>query len=93
MNKFKKSDLLFLSKLDVSFELCAKTYLDEDDKKYWQLHVRAKNNGFQQEGVYYGARGEPRRYYQLNALFDTCSEIFGNCDKLLVNLFPEKAAS
>ncbi len=87
MNEFSKSELVFLSKLDLDVELTAIQDVDENGKRYWYLHVKAINNGFSQEGIHYGFRKEIRRFYQLNALFDVCQEIFGEkCKYLKVKL-------
>ena len=86
MIEFKKNDLLFLTKLELIIELSAITCVDENNKKYWKLHVKAINNTFTQEGFYHGARGEVRRFYQLNVLYETCCEIFENAKKLTIYL-------
>ena len=86
MIKYKKSDLLFLSQLDVQIKVTALPTIDEDIKRCWELYVEVENNGFNQKGFLYGARGEVRKFYQLNALVDTCMDYLGNCSELKVQL-------
>lgn len=83
MIEFKTQDLVFLSKLDLKLEIKA---IEKDDegknKPYWILSVAAENNAYKKEGVLFGARGEIRKFYQLNSLVDFCKRYVDNCKEV-----------
>ncbi len=80
MMEFKSHDLVFLSKLDLKLEIKAIEKDDELKKKpYWILCITAENNEYKETGALYGARGEIRKFYQLNSLVDFCKNYIDNC--------------
>jgi hypothetical protein len=76
----------------MEIELTAISFYDETGKIYWQLMVATNYNGNSQRGYFYGARGEPRRYYHLNALYQFCAENFGNCKYISIEIKPMQEA-
>lgn len=80
---FKLSDLAFLSRLDLNLELTA-FQEREKNKSYWVLHIKAEHSGFIKEGLLHGARGEVRKFSQLNALVEICKQTVIRCKELKV---------
>ncbi len=79
-----KSDLIFLSKLDLEISLTAIAHNDDTGKEYWLLKIKTFNNGVIQESFLYGARGEERKFFQLNALVKACREYAPSVNKVTI---------
>lgn len=85
MIEFKSQDLVFLSKLDLKLDIKAIEHHDEGkNKPYWTLSIVAENNEYKKIGALYGARGEIRKFYQLNSLVDFCKRYIDNCKEVRV---------
>lgn len=81
----KKSDLVFISKLDIDVTLTAKLIENcPSSKKAWYLEIRTKKEGAIGNGILIGARGEIREFKQLNAVYILVEEIFGKGSKFEV---------
>ena len=87
MLKLTKYDLTFLARLDLNVEVKA-VMKSEDKKDYWVLKVCTERQGYIQEGILHGARGEERRFQQLNALIKACKEYLPGCAKVTVEITP-----
>lgn len=83
MIEFKSQDLVFLSKLDLKLDLKA-IEKGDDVKPYWVLSIIAENNDYKKIGALYGARGEIRKFYQLNSLVDFCKRYIDNCKEVTI---------
>lgn len=85
MIEFKSQDLVFLSKLDLKLDIKAIEKDDEGKKKpYWILSITAENNEYKKIGALYGARGEIRKFYQLNSLVEFCKKYIDNCEEVKI---------
>lgn len=85
--EFKSSDLVFLSKLDINIEVTAIEFYDDEKKKpYWTLQVIAENQEHKKIGTLHGARGEVRKFYQLNSVVEICKKLMGNIKDIKVKI-------
>ena len=84
----KKTDLVFISKLDLEVTLTVKLYSSDNyqGKKSWVLEIETKNGDKIEKGILIGARGEIRRFKQINAIFSLLEEIFEKGTKFEVIL-------
>ena len=83
MIEFKSQDLVFLSKLDLMLELKAIEKDDENkNRSYWLLSITTEDKSEKKVGFLYGARGEIRKFYQLNSLVDFCKRYIDNCREI-----------
>lgn len=81
----KKSDLVFISKLDIDVTLTARPVENSfGSKKVWSLEIRTKKEDTIENGILIGARGEVREFKQLNAIYVLVEEIFGKGSKFEV---------
>ena len=90
MLKLTKYDLTFLARLDLNIEVQA-VMKSDGDKDYWVLKVCTERQGIVQEGILHGARGEERRFQQLNALIKACQAYLPNCTQVTVPIPAEPA--
>ena len=87
MIEFKASDLVFLSKLDLKVEVTAIEQVDDDKQKpYWILQIVAENRDFKKNGILHGARGEIRKFYQLNSAIEACKKFMSNVKEIKVTI-------
>ena len=87
MLKLTKHDLIFLSRLEIDVEILAVPQQGKSDMKaYWIMKVCTNRHGYRQEGILHGARGEERRFLQLNALVRACKDYIPNCQKITVQI-------
>ena len=89
MLQLTKHDLIFLSRLDVDLELHAVLKQNEgaqNKKDYWTLQVTTQHDGFKQTGILHGARGEIRKFLQLNALVRACKDYIPGCDRIILHV-------
>jgi hypothetical protein len=86
MMNFKKSDLLFISKLDIAVTLIAKPVSNSfSSKKSWYLEIRTEKESTIENGVLIGARGEIREFcYATNIMLHACDR---NTDPLRLKFF------
>ncbi len=81
---FKLSDLVFLAKLDLNLELTAFEEKGKGNKFYWVLHIKTEHSGSIKQGLLHGARGEIRKFSQLNALVEACRQYAIGCKEFKV---------
>lgn len=87
MIEFTSSDLIFLSKLDLKIEVTAVEQFDDKKQKiYWILQIVAENQDFKKNGFLHGARGEIRKFYQLNSAIEACKKFMSNVKEIKVTI-------
>jgi len=80
MISVKKTDLIFISKLELKMKLIAEKKYDEKSSLYWILKIKTENKetNFFEDGVFTAYRGEPRQFKNINAIISLLEEVFEN---------------
>jgi hypothetical protein len=85
MIEFTSTDLVFLSKLNINIVATAIEHFDENKgKPYWVLHISAENQDYTKDGILHGARGDIRKFYQLNSVIEACKKFMSNLKEIKV---------
>jgi hypothetical protein len=77
MISIKKTDLIFISKLEIQIRLIAERR-EEENISYWVLRIKTENketNMFE-EGIFTAYRGEVRQFKNINAMITLLEEVF-----------------
>lgn len=79
MISIKKTDLIFISKLELKIQLIAEKKKD-NNTIYWILRIKTENKetSFFEEGIFTAYRGEPRHFKNINAIISLLEEVFEN---------------
>ena len=76
MINIKKTDLIFISKLDIKIQLIAEK--NSNDNSSWILKIKTENKetNFFEEGIFTSFKGDIRKFKNINAVISLLEEVF-----------------